>query len=696
RASRSGHWKNAINAGQVFKRSRYLRPDAKPRPLPDALAAEYFAPDGRFKDFPRYEHRPQQQEMAAEISAAFNKEQHLLLEAGTGSGKSAAYLVSALLWIKQNSGPVVVSTRTKNLQDQLIEKDIPAVLKLFPEDNFQIMILKGRQNYVCLRRFEALVQHLVLTKSGDLVKALPLFTWLNSTSEGDLSELHSSIEKKYSRQINSEGLGCLGDSCPDHGKCFLQRARGQARYADLIIGNHALIFTDLALDSGLLPKHKQIILDEAHTLEEAATESWSLTANYGFCADELKKLEQQIRAPEFLSAAEKFRGGAREYFAELSRIGREYAGNKDGRILRVRDLQKHEALWRALELLRIAAARYLRKMQQLVDEHIEAAGAEDDVVQIKNAKMQLQNLWSITDTIASGADNYVAWLSLQSGKPPFDAELRAAPVNVGRILQENLFAAKKSVIMVSATLTVGGSFAYFAERFGFGADSERLRQRQLGSPYNYQEKMLCLIPDDLAAAGEKEYHLKAAEYLAKLAELTAGRMLVLFTSYRSLELTYRYFKTLTEDTELLVYCQRLHGSRRSLVGRLRGGKNTVLFGTSSFWEGVDIQGEALSAVVIFKLPFAVPSEPVTQARGEEIEAGGGSAFFEYSLPQAVIRFKQGIGRLIRGKKDRGIIAIIDERIFTKNYGRAFLRSMPECELVKAPAGETLLRAKDWF
>ncbi|MDR1997514.1 MAG: 3'-5' exoribonuclease [Candidatus Margulisbacteria bacterium] len=692
----AGSWKNAIARARQFERSVYLRAEEKSTALPAELAAQYFAPAGKFQDFPHYEYRPQQKEMAAAIIEAFNNEQHLMLEAGTGTGKSAAYLVAALLWIKQNGGPLIVSTRTKNLQDQLVDKDIPAVLKLFPEDNFQIMILKGRQNYVCLRRFEALVQHLLLSRSKEISKILPLFTWLISTAEGDLSELHSSIEKKYSRQINSEGLGCPGEACPDHHKCFLQQARRQARHADLIVGNHALVFTDLARESGLLPGHRQIILDEAHTLEEAVTESWSLAVNYGFCADELKKLEQQIRTPEFLSLAGKFRADAREYFEELSRVGREQTRSGEDRALRIRDLKKREALWRALELVRLSAAKQLKKLQQLIDEYMDAAGEDADIVQIRNSKVQLQKLWGVTDTVAAEKDNYVAWLAWQNGKPPFDAVLRAAPVDVGRLLQDNLFAVKKSVIMVSATLTINNSFAYFAGRFGFAAAPETLRQQQLGSPYNYREQMLCLLPDDLTAAGEKEYHLKAAEYLAKLAEITAGRMLVLFTSYRSLELTYRYFRALVEEDGLMVYCQGLHGSRRSLVSRFRSGKNTVLFGTSSFWEGVDIQGEALSSVVIFKLPFAVPSEPVTQARSEEIEARGGSSFFEYSLPQAVIRFKQGVGRLIRGQKDRGIITIIDERIFTKNYGKSFIRSMPECELLKAPSAETIRKAREWF
>jgi len=695
----AGSWKSALEKKRKFKRSKYLQEEEKKSvPLAPESAGEYFDPEGRFKDFPHYEYRPQQKEMLAEIIEAFNQEQHLLLEAGTGTGKSAAYLVAALLWIKQNGGPIIVSTRTKNLQDQLVDKDIPAVLKLFPKDEFQIMLLKGRQNYVCLRRFEDMVQHLFLTKSKEIVKILPFFTWLITTAEGDLSELHSSIEKKYGRQVNSEGQSCLGDACPDCSFCFLQYVRRQAKYADLIIGNHALIFTDLAKKAGLLPEHSQIILDEAHTIEDAVTESWSLEAGYGNCADEIKKLEQQIRTPEFLSVAEKFRSNAREYFEELSRIGREYGKTPDDRAVRIRELKKRDAIWRALELVRLAAVKNLKKMQEICEAYLNEQEENTEQAQVKNARNILQGLWDIVGSVTAEEDNYVSWLAWQSGKPPYNAVLRASPVNVGKILQANLFAGKKSVIMVSATLTVNKSFSYFARRFGFTQEKDQppLRQKLLGSPYNYREKMLCLIPDDLNAVVEKEHHLKAAEYLAKLTEITAGRMLVLFTSYRSMEQTYRYFKALTEDQGLMVYCQGMHGSRRSLIGKLRGGKNTVLFGTSSFWEGVDIQGEALSAVVIFKLPFAVPTEPVIQARGEEAEAGGGSSFFEYSLPQAVIRFKQGVGRLIRGKRDRGIIAVIDERVFTKNYGKSFVLSIPECELIKATAEETISKAKEWF
>ena len=721
----AGSWKNAIGEKQRFEKSLYLQEKETAAALDLNLAAEYFAADGRFKNFPHYEHRPQQQEMAAEIIAACNNGEHLLLEAGTGSGKSAAYLVSALLWLKQNGGPLVVSTRTKTLQDQLVEKDIPAVLKLFPDDQFQIMVLKGRQNYVCLRRFEELARQMILGKNKDIAKILPLFSWLVSTAQGDLSELHTSIERKYHYHICSEGLTCLGDACPDRARCFLQHARRQARFADLIVVNHALVFSDLLSGGQFLPKHRQIIFDEAHTLEDAATDSWSLEVGYSFCADEVKKLEQQVRRPEFLGLAGKFRENLRLYFEELARVAREYAGSGEERALRISALQERSALWSALEMLRLETAKRLRKMQKAVDEYLEELPEDADGQPLRGAKSSLQELWKKIETVAAGADNYVSWLALQGGKSPYNVLLKAAPVDVGALLQEHLFTQRDSVIMVSATLTINGSFDYFAGRFGFVLDTDRLRRKQLGSPFDYQEKMLCLLPDDLggaekkdaqleltmdglpvrdvraaepraAAISEKEHQLRAAEYLAQLAEITEGRMLALFTSYRSMEQVFRYFRTLADDLGIQAYCQKTHGSRRALLNRLRGNKRTVLFGTSSFWEGVDIQGDALSVVAIFRLPFAVPTEPVTEARSAAIAERSGKPFFEFSLPQAVIRFKQGVGRLIRSKKDRGIITIIDERVWTKNYGRAFLRSIPECEIVKAAQAEILAKAREWF
>lgn len=691
-------WKQEIKPRQRFRKSAYTKEEEDIVPVDSQQIDAFLGKTGALaKTFPGYEERPQQLEMAKTILSCLNNNEHLLIEAGTGTGKSAAYLLAALLWIKQNGGPLIISTRTKNLQDQLLDKDIPQLLKLFPADYFQVMLLKGRSNYVCLKRFELVVQNLILSRSKEAYKILPLLTWLTQTKDGDISELHSSIEKRYGAHIHSEADLCNGEMCSEFGQCFVQHVRRQAKYADCVIANHALVFTDLATESKLLPPATRIVLDEAHNIEESVTEAFSQNISYGLFVDILKELDQLVTMSGYQKLSDRLRSDAREIFLLFADIIRESTPNTlDGNRALLLSLIRENQAWGNLELLRISIGRTITKLTAALELQY-TDPTNDKHLEILALSGRLKKISNIMSAVWETDQTRIAWASIVPGKEPYNLVLQASPVNIGELLQENLFASRSSVILTSATLTVNHTFDYIKQRLGIDRNAEqRFIFHELGSPYNYKQAMLCTIPDDLAFAAEKEYILHLAEFLTEVFTHMQGRTLVLFTSYTMMERTYRIAKELAGDYGINILCQGTHGSRRSLVSRFRSTKRTVLFGTSSFWEGVDIQGEALSCVVIVKLPFAVPTDPIIQARAEHVTQNGGNAFLDYSVPQAVIKFKQGVGRLIRSHHDRGVVLLIDERVFTKPYGAYFLKALPDCTTLKGSRTKVLEGINQWM
>ncbi len=689
-------WKKKILVKEKFKKSKYTT-EENPKIIKDSLIDEYFAEDGMVREvFPKYEYRPQQAIMSKIVTTAFNLEQHALIEAGTGTGKSAAYLLPALLWIKQNGGPIVVSTRTKNLQSQLMDMDIPTIKKLFPKDKFQVFVLKGRQNYICLRRFELLLQQMVLTRNRDILHILPIFSWLLETTDGDLSELHSSIEKKFSRRLNSEHHSCLGEKCSNFKKCLLQHVRRQAKQADLLIANHSLVFVDLHNESGILPEYSRIIIDEAHSLEDAVTETFSESLGYAAFMEDLKTVDQHFPDQENLKIAEEIRLDLRELFmlfAGLLSRGKLWDEQK----VQLADVRTKKTLWPEVELIQHRIQTSFKQYFSRLDKELNKED-EEFSLEARSARFSLEAKWLILQNILAGRSNYAAWLRFTDGKPPYDVFLEAAPIDIGEIVQENLFSLKKSVVLTSATLTVNNNFDYYKERLGISKNREqKFMFASVGSPFNYKQKMLFAMPDDIAAISlEKQSIVMISEYLVNIFEIMSGRTLVLFTSYRMMEDVFRIVRSLSQDLGISVLCQGKHGSRKALLNKFKHSRKTVLLGTNSFWEGIDVAGEALSCVVIVKLPFAVPTEPIYQERSRMLEGKGLNPFYNYSVPQAVIRFKQGIGRLIRTQTDKGIVMVLDERIFSKNYGRYFLQSLPGCEIVKAPRREILEKIKNWM
>lgn len=668
--------------------------------VPRAVLQDFFGKTGKLKEvFPFYEHRQQQEDMALKVLDCFNRTEHLLIEAGTGTGKSLAYLLPALLWIKKNGGPIIVSTRTKNLQEQLLEKDLPRILKLLPEQKYKIAVLKGRSNYICLRRFEALSAKLILANNKELLKLLPIYTWLTESSSGDLSELHNSIERKFRPAINSDHRSCSNEKCPYFKNCFLQYVRKAAKQADLLIVNHSLVFTDIASNSRLLPQFEQAIFDEAHAIEEAATEAFAVSLNLSLFTEELRKIDKAILSAELPAQIELFKENIKELFFLLSTLV------KKGRLKNeleektaIHDLKELSG-WPTIELLKVETNKSLQKVFRTFSAFFEKFEDENNAyLETKGAAFMLQEHWQSLQDILDGKKEHAGWLKITRSKPPYNVWLEGAPINVSAIIGKTLLAKKKSVVLTSATLTVSNSFSYYQKRLGVTAElKEKFLFEAVGSPFDYNKNMLLALPEDiLNVAEEKSSLLTATEYLMKLFEFFDGRSLVLFTSYRMLEDMHRIIRPLADELGFSILCQGIHGSPSALLKRFQNGKKNVLFGTSSFWEGIDLAGDKLSFVVIMKLPFSVPSDPLYVERSRQLEEQGENPFFSYAVPQAVIRFKQGIGRLIRSDKDKGVVMVLDERIHSKNYGKIFMNSLPNCSVFKAGKQELLEKIHNWF
>ncbi|MBP5233517.1 MAG: DEAD/DEAH box helicase, partial [Planctomycetes bacterium] len=695
-----------------------------------------FGADGPLaKTFERFEPRPGQVAMAGEVVEAFNRGGHLLVEAGTGTGKSLAYLIPAVLWARENGAPVVISTNTKNLQEQLYEKDAALVKKALGLD-FNAALLKGRGNYLCLRKlFYLLRQGEFELDLDDRMQLLTLLSWSIRTKSGDISESILNGRPGFGRlwiKLCSTGEDCLGRKCKQYRRCFLRKARSAAMQAQIVIANHSLVFSEMGSANPALPPFQQLIFDEAHNLEDAATSHLSVEvspsnldmvigrvfrygrkrARTGLLPSLSDKLasntlisaalrEQALRhADEALAAAEKVAPAGEEFFARLDAI--RTAHPDAPATLRFTKGTQRADLWEpalaAKTALAAAIGGVLAQLALLVED-VKQIAEEDVPAQVEfvhdlgAAESMLRQFGDDLEfAMAGDNEEYVYWLERLSGKPG-DVKAVAAPINVGTLLHDRLYAQKRNIVFCSATMTVNHKFAFLKERLGIGLlEADSLREFDAGTPFDYPAQCRILTPSFLPEPGEKgrDYTKELSELLLEIIRSTAGRALGLFTSYEMLTRVFHYLSREMVRDGIKLLAQGQSGSRKNITSIFQHDIHSVLLGTHSFWEGVDVVGESLSCVIIARLPFGAVGDPLNEARCEYIEKHGGNAFMHYSLPTAVIRFRQGFGRLIRHRHDRGVVVVADRRIVAKRYGQHFQNSVP-CKTEEIPDRDKFLR-----
>ena len=706
-----------------------LQPKERTTPLNTEELAAILEPGGEFsKHFPEFEHRSQQVQVLKAVADTLSNGNHLMVEAGTGTGKSLAYLIPAAYWAKQNGERVVISTNTIALQDQLVKKDIPDLITALNLE-LDFAVLKGRSNYLCPRRLN-LLRRRNLENTDELRVLAKVLVWLRSSQSGDRAEinLNGPFERLVWSRLSAEDEGCKLETCLKRfgGRCSFYKARMAAEAAHLLVVNHALLLADAATDNRVLPAYKYLIVDEAHHLESATTDAMSFRLR----APDVTRLVREIGSTNqgilgrILSAAApllspsdgaalttsvnqatdtalRLDTGMTNYFKALDFMLEEMRDGKpigtypqQARILpATRTLPSWlqvEIAWEEAQLQLSTLLNHLKmvreRMRGLSEGGLEEA--EDLLGSLATITGTLTEIGVKLEALTMKAEpDQIYWVELDPLQHRLT--LQIAPLHIGNLMEKYLWHEKASVVLTSATLTAHGEFDYLKRRL----NAEDADELMVGSPFDYENSAMLYLPSDMPEPSDAHGHQRITEEtIIRVAKATGGRMLALFTSYAQLQKTSRAIEAPLSKADITVYEQGEGASASALLDVFKETPRAVLLGTRAFWEGVDVPGEALSVLVIVKLPFDVPTDPIIAARSESFD----DPFNEYNLPEAILRFRQGFGRLIRTQTDRGIVIVLDKRLTTKQYGRLFMESLPSPTITQGLLGNLPEQAAKWL
>ncbi len=678
------------------------------------------AENGLKRFLPELTPREAQVEMAMQTAAAFNDGHFLLAEAGTGTGKTIAYLLPAAFLSYVGGKRVIISTHTLHLQDQIIDKDLPAINPLF-QGQLKSLLLKGRNHYLCYRKWKDAWENQSFENAVFLVSRL--LPWAAKTKDGDVDVLNlSQYERRDWNHFSADSETCLSFHCPFYrGQCFITRLRKKAEEAHILIVNHSLLLTDAVMRRGILPEAAYLVVDEAHQLERVAEDHLGYLLTYfdhvkilGECRRFLNKQVKEMALPALFQKAdhyerqlaivavandllreidEKSRKGD-ELFQGLQTYATFYLKQANGytRTLRIDKKARQRKDWEGLRVLAENFSLWvndleagMKNIKRLLDEiHVEEESEQEDLALF----VILSKLGEITACISlflfAEEENMVSWLEMGTDQSYYP-QIRLAPLAVNRILADKLFKEKESIVFVSATLSVNHDFSFYMENCGLDLIERECRTLLLSSPFDYKKNLALIAATDLPLAGfdsEILYVEAISRAISELVRASRGRALVLFTSHFQLKEVYHRIRDELTADGIQVLAHEISGNRSTLLKAIREEPRTLILGANSFWEGVDIAGENLSLLIIAKLPFWPPDMPVMAAKMEKMEEEKKNAFYHYSLPQAVLRFKQGFGRLLRQESDHGVVCVLDRRIYEKRYGRFFVDSLPVDKLYR--------------
>ncbi|MGG0822859.1 ATP-dependent DNA helicase DinG [Paenibacillus turicensis] len=689
---------------------------------------------------PGYEQREAQTLMLDKVNEAFEDDKHLLIEAGTGTGKSLGYLLPSIYQSVKSDEKVMISTHTINLQEQLRERDVPLLSKVVPFP-FRAAIFKGRQHYLCLRKFEHKINRRdFVAPKDDVLIAAQMIVWLARTESGDDEELNMGNRGvDFWETVASESDSCLGRACPWFRKCYYHRAKHEAGIADVVITNHSKLFTDIQAGHQLLPTYERLVVDEAHHLEDVAGKHLGLQMKYFTIVHTLMRLFKDSKTGQLPSLMGLLQSSHYENSNEWIRVMDDMyhdlldvkeswdrlsdmlfglmperndaaPGDPGQFVLRLLSHNRPDN-WEEIVALENSiyvtmgdvvrkGEKMLAQIRDAVDDYAIEALVTDISGLVKDMANQRDGLRTF---IKLDNEDIVYWMEANGNYRGRSLQIFAVPIDVSEQLKAFFFDKKKSVVMTSATLSVDKSFQYMIEQLGLeqSQEDQRLLQSMLPSPFNYRDQSLLVIPRDFpslkGSIGDGHFINTLVTSLADAAVATKGRMLVLFTSYRMLRQVYDPLKERLANEGITVLGQGMdNGSRNKLTRRFQHDAASVLLGTNSFWEGVDIPGEALTSLAIVRLPFQPPNHPMVEAKSERLKREKKNPFMKLSVPQAVIRFKQGFGRLVRSSQDRGIVIVYDTRILESYYGKHFLYSLPGPKMEHMPLSQMTPRISQWL